>query len=125
MYKKKVYNTSEQFTHHQQEETTNSYHQSAFQQTPINTQPQSTSANIRTHTLSVEDFMESQEEKKERDSTLHKLFNIMMSTYSLNKLPSNETTIKEFKEIFTLPSCEIEHQTLACITRPSLVEPAP
>jgi hypothetical protein len=73
----------------------------------INVQPlPSENNNMGAHTLSIGDFMESPNEKSERESALHKLFNIMMSTYSLSTLPSNESTrtIKEFKEIFAMNS---------------------
>ena len=81
---------------------------STFHQTPINTQPQSTSANTTTCKLSIQDNMESQEEKQEREATLHELFSSMMSTYSLSRSSANESTMKEFKEIFAVSSCEME-----------------
>lgn len=54
--------------------------------------------------LSIESFKESKEEQAERESATHKLFTIMMSVYSLSRLPSYENSIKEFKEIFALTS---------------------
>ena len=69
--------------------------------------------------------MESQEEKQEREATLHKLFDSMLSTYSLSRLSANESTMKEFKEIFAMSSCEMEDLLPSAIYYMELVDENP
>ena len=49
----------------------------------------------------------------------------MMSTYSLSRLPTNESTMKEFKEIFAMSSCEIEDLLSSAIYYMELVDENP
>ena len=57
--------------------------------------------------LSMEGFLESKEEKEERETTQLKLFTTMVSTYALNSLPDHNKNMKDIKEIYALTSCDI------------------
>ena len=58
--------------------------------------------------LPMEVFLESKEEKEERETTQLKLFTTMVSTYALNCSLQNKN-MKDFKEIYALTSCKVEN----------------
>ena len=53
-------------------------------------------------TLTMKGFEENQEEQKERESTQHYLFNLMMSRCALNATNEHNKTLKNFKDIYAM-----------------------